>query len=160
MANTTRLKVGNQATPYIRVGAEKDFPEHDSAHTSSLASGLGSSVDFSLHGDSNTTWATAHQVISSTTAAALTTVANGLLVIQIKHSGYKEAAKTNATSATLKIHTNVNDQTRFFSLHANESIILHAPFGTSSDNANNWSLSASDSNGLYAEVITCIEAND
>jgi hypothetical protein len=162
MANTTRLKIGNAATPYIRVEAAKDFPEHDTAHTHALAAGLGSSVDFLLHDDSNTTWATAHQVISVVNANSinLSTVANGLLLIQFKHTGYKEAAKTNSTSATIEIHQNTNDPTRFFGLNPNESIILHAPFGGSSDNANDWALAASDTNGVYVEVITCISADD
>jgi hypothetical protein len=162
MANTTRLKMANQATPYIRVEAQEDFAEHDSAHTASLASGLGSSADFLLHGDSDTTWGTAHQVISVVSANSinLSTVANGLLIIQFKHTGYKEAAKTNATTATIEIHQNTNDPTRFFGLYPNESIILHAPFGGSSDNANDWALAASDTNGVYVEVITCIGTDD
>lgn len=161
MANPTRLKVANQATPYIRIDAVDDFPQHDVAHTASLATGLGSSVDFELHGDSNTTWSSANSVVVSTgSPVSLATSENGLQILQVKHSGYKEVLKTNATDATLQIFMDQTDATRYISLHPNESIIFHGPFGSNSDNANNWALAASDSNGLYAEVITCIGAND
>jgi len=160
MASTTRLKTAQSATPYIRIGAADDYASTDVAHNDPLASGLGSSVDFLLHGDSDTTWATAHQVISTTGLTALTTTANGLLLIQFKHTGYKEATKINKTSATISICQNPNDSTRFFGLQPNESIVLHGPFGTNSDNANNWNLAASDTDGVYVEVITCLGDDD
>ena len=159
MANTTRLKMANQATPYIRVGAEKDFSEHDSAHTASEATGLGSSADFALHGDSNTKWASDNQVISG--AAAALGAGSDLLILQIKHTGYQDAAKTTATADGTVIHIlqDGGDTTRYMSIYPNESIILHAPFGSNSDDASDWAV-LSSTGAIYAEVITCRETDD
>jgi len=160
MANTTRLKMANQATPYIRVGEEKDFAQHDSAHTASQATGLGSSADFALHDDSNTKWASDNHVISGS-SATLPTSGDELLILQIKHTGYQDAAKTTATADGTVIHIlqDGSDTTRYMSIYPNESIILHAPFGTNSDNANDWAV-LSSSGAIYAEVITCRKTND
>lgn len=156
MASTTRLKTSQSSTPYLRIGADEDYSSTDVAHNDSKTTGLGSSVDILLHSDGDTTWDTSNSVVlanaSLTTLAG--TTATPLLLIHIKHSGYKEAAKTNASTGVLKVFMRASDPTSYFTLEAQESITLHG-FGTGSDSSAEWGIATADSAGLYAEVTTC-----
>ena len=156
MASTTRLKTAQSSTPYLRIGAAEDYESTDVAHNDPKTTGLGSSVDIPLHDDGDTTWDTTNSVALAdlnVTALAGTTV-TPLLLIHIKHSGFKEAAKTNISTALLKVYMRVSDTTSFFTLEPNESITLHG-FGSGSDSSAEWGLSAANAVGLYAEVTTC-----
>ena len=158
----TRIKVASVPTPYIRVApsTDEDYASHDIAHSEALSTGLGSSVDFELHGDAKTTWAEIHKTLSSTTPAALTAKA-AIVGIWIKHSGYKESTKLTATNETLRIHLNTAASNQaasfqahsYFSLEPNESIFLHAPFGASLNDSSDIGLASSNTGGLYEEVI-------
>ena len=156
MASTTRLKTSQSSTPYLRIGADEDYASTDVAHNDPNTTGLGSSVDIPLHTDGDTTWDTSNSVVlaDNTLTALDGTNATSLLLIHIKHSGYKEAAKTNSTAAVLKVFMRASDATSYFTLEAQESITLHG-FGSGSDTSDEWGLAAGDSAGLYAEVITC-----
>ena len=169
MAHKTRIKVASAATPYIRVdsgGSGGDYASHDIAHSEALSTGLGSSVDFELHGDGGTTWAEINKTLSSTTPSALT-AKTGICGIWIKHSGYKESTKTTATNETLRIHLNTAasggsasfQSDSYFSLQPNQSILLHAPFGGSLNDSSDFALASSGTGGLFAEVITIQEAD-
>jgi len=156
MASTTRLKTSQSSTPYLRITADEDYASTDVAHTDPKTTGLGSSVDIPLHSDGDTTWDTSNSVALTNlnvTALAGTTSAP-LLLIHIKHSGYKEEAKTNVSTAILKVYMRVSDTNSYFTLEPNESITLHG-FGSGSDSSAEWGLAAANAVGLYAEVTTC-----
>tara|TARA_R110002020_G_scaffold130974_2_gene292854 strand:+ start:3497 stop:3976 length:480 start_codon:yes stop_codon:yes gene_type:complete len=156
MASTTRLKTSQSSTPYLRIGADEDYASTDVAHTDSKTTGLGSSVDIALHTDGDTTWATSQSAVFTNTGSptALGSSYAGLLLLHIKHSGYKEAAKTNSQTAILKIFMDSNDTSKFFTLEANESITLHG-FGSGSDNVSDWAVSVGSNTGVYVEITTC-----
>ena len=166
MANSTRIKVAQAATPYVRVDAgnaggtmpsNADWASHDVPHNDPLTTGLGSSVDIELHNDAATTWSSAPSItLSNANITAFSNSQDGLILVHIKHSGYKESSKTNATNAKLKVFMDSGNAQKYFSLYPNESITLHGPFGTSSDNITNWAVQAGDANGLYVEVVTGI----
>lgn len=167
--NRTRLKVASAATPYVRVAAgdsggtmpdNADWAVHDVAHSDPLTTGLGSSIDFELHSDAATTWSAAPSIaLTDTTVTALPNTQNSLLILHIKHSGYKEATKENATadSTTLRIFMGAasSGTSEYFSLYPNESITLHGPFGANVVNSNLWYVQASAAGGLYVEVVAC-----
>ena len=167
----SRIKVASAVTPYIRVASgvaggdtspsNANYAEHDVPHTEPLTAGLGSSVDFQLHADAATTWSAGPSVaLTDTAITVLPNTQTSLLVIHIKHSGYKEAAKTNVTAdtTTLRVYmgTASISTTEYFSLYPNESITLHGPFGAHVVNSNLWYVQASAAGGLYVEVITGI----
>jgi len=156
MASTTRLKTSQSSTPYLRITADEDYASTDVAHTDPKTTGLGSSVDIPLHTDGDTTWDTTNSVVlaDANLTALAGTNATSLLLIHIKHSGYKEAAKTNASTAVLKVFMRASDAASYFTLEPQESITLHG-FGSGSDTSDEWGLAASDSAGLYVEVTTC-----
>ena len=160
MASKTRLKTAQSSTPYLRITADEDYPSTDVAHTSSLTTGLGSSVDFELHVDGDTSWKTYNSVtLSNTTITALPTSQVSMVLLHIKNTGYKEATKINTTEAVLKIFTKESETTKYFTLVSGESITLHG-FGTGSNNPTDWALAASDSAGLYVEVTVASSSDD
>ena len=162
MASTTRLKTSQSSTPYLRVVAEsdEDYSSTDVAHSSALTTGLGSSVDFELSGDGDTSWSTENSVtLANTSITPLAVSRASMQLLNIKHTGYKESTKTNATSAVLKIFTKAGETTKYFTLTAGESITLHG-FGSGTDNPTDWALAAGDSAGLYVEVTTCLSTDD
>jgi len=162
MAATTRLKTSQSSTPYLRVTPEsdEDYSTTDVAHSSSLTAGLGSSVDFELHADGDTSWSTENSVtLANTSITALTVSRASMSLLNIKHTGFKEATKVNSTEAVLKIFTKESETTKYFTLTAGESITLHG-FGSGTNNPTDWALAAGDSAGLYVEVTTCLTTDD
>ena len=166
MANSTRIKVAQAATPYVRVDAgssggtmpsNADWASHDVPHNDPLTTGLGSSVDIELHNDAATTWSSAPSItLSNANITAFSNSQDGLILVHIKHSGYKESTKETATTAKLKVFMDSSDAQKFFTLYPNESITLHGPFGTASDNITDWAVQSEDDKGLYVEVVTGI----
>tara|TARA_R100000656_G_scaffold124083_1_gene101487 strand:+ start:2945 stop:3466 length:522 start_codon:yes stop_codon:yes gene_type:complete len=169
MANTTRIKVSSAATPYIRVVAvdnDSDYITHDIATNENLSTGLGSSVDVELTGDDATTYRdNCSAVFTSRTAVQLADGAS-VAFIFIKNSGYTSAAKTTATNNLLRVimgghNDTTNAASKFFTLHPNESILFHGPFGDGNDNSNEWYVASSSFAGdgdadVYGEIITCL----
>ena len=160
MASTTRIKTSQSTTPYLRIAADEDYASSDVAHTSALTTGLGSSVDFEVHADGNTSWSTENSVtLSNTNITELAVSRASMVLLSIKNTGFKEAAKTNATTVVVKVFMDKNDVSKYFTLTAGESITLHG-FGTGTDNPTDWALAAGASSGLYVEVTTCLTTND
>lgn len=157
MANSTRMKIGQSATIYHRIGAVggSDVAQHDTATSESLARGLGSSADFELDTDDNITYVENHQLV--TTIDELDAGAGGASTpctafIWIKNSGFSDAAKTTALAATvyLKIHFQ-SSANEYISLFPGESILFHNPGSALSAVNDYWATSSTGT--IYTEVV-------
>ena len=159
----TRMKVASNATIYFRIGASGEAqPAVDVGSKDANHSGLGSSVDLLLKsGDSDQTTVTHNCVVSASETGAISAITgtpsdtaftDGFLFI--KHSGYKEALKTNATTHYLKIGVGsaVADN-KWISLQPQETWLIHSPLGTSTDSTANIFLQSSTDN-IYVEIIS------
>lgn len=155
---STRVKVGTNATVYHRHAAANDAPAADVATNESLASGLGSSGDFEIDSDDDQTWTDESKVATSTGETAMEALASPLL-IWIKHSGYQEAAKTTASTATTKVMIGVGgaEENGFISLYPGQSIVLTAPFGSNIDNLDDFDMLTSASEAVYVEVKAMVD---
>ena len=155
---STRLKVGTSATVYHRHAASNDAPVSDVTTNESLASGLGSSSDFELDSDDNQTWTDESSVAASSGETAMETLSSPLL-LWIKHSGYQDANKTTASTATTKVMIGVGGAAAngFISLYPNQSIVLTAPFGSNIDNLNDFDMITSASEAVYVEVKAMVD---
>jgi len=155
---STRLKVGTNATVYHRHAASNDAPLSDVATNESLASGLGSSSDFELDSDDAQTWTDESSVAAASGETAMETLSSPLL-LWIKHSGYQDAAKTTASTATTKVMIGVGGAAAngFISLYPDQSIVLTAPFGSNIDNLNDFDMITSASEAVYVEVKAMVD---
>ena len=154
---TTRIKASNQATMYHRFAASNDAPQSDVGTNETLASKLGSSGDFELKNDDTVLYTQNNLIvpISGSGEVGLTALASPLL-IHIKHSGFQEAAKTTATAAATTVIIGVGGAAAngFISLYPNESICLHAPFGSGIDNCDDIDMkSSSGSEPVFMEIL-------
>jgi len=155
---STRLKVGTSATVYHRHAASNDAPLSDVATNESLATGLGSSSDFELDSDDAQTWTDESSVAAASGETAMESLASPLL-LWIKHSGYQDAAKTTASTATTKVMIGVGGAAAngFISLYPDQSIVLTAPFGSNIDNLDDFDMITSASEAVYVEVKAMVD---
>ena len=155
---TTRIKVGTSASVYHRHAVSNDAPVSDVYTSESLATGLGSSSDFELLNNDTTTWADISKVASSTGETSMTATASPKL-LWIKHSGYQEATKATASTATtsVMIGVGVAASNGFISLYPNQSIVLTAPFGSNIDNVDDIDMITSASEAVYVEAKVMVD---
>ena len=159
---TTRIKVGTSASVYHRHAVSGDAPVSDVYTSESLATGLGSSSDFELLNNvclnivNETTYIS--KVASSTGETAMTATASPKL-LWIKHSGYQEATKATASTATtsVMIGVGVAASNGFISLYPNQSIVLTAPFGSNIDNVDDIDMITSASEAVYVEAKVMVD---
>jgi hypothetical protein len=155
---STRIKVGTKASVYHRHAASNDAPLSDVSTNESLATGLGSLSDFEIDSDDNQTWTDESSVAAASGETAMEALASPLL-IWIKHSGYQDAAKTTASTATTKVMIGVGGAAAngFISLYPDQSIVLTAPFGSNIDNLNDFDMITSASEAVYVEVKAMVD---
>tara|TARA_R100000008_G_C3570401_1_gene161740 strand:- start:717 stop:1190 length:474 start_codon:yes stop_codon:yes gene_type:complete len=155
---TTRVQVSTNATVYHRHAAANDAPQSDVATSESLASGLGSSSDFQLLNNDTTTWTDESSVAAASGETAMETL-GGVKMVWIKHSGYQDAAKTTASTATttVMIGIGVAADNGFISLYPGQSIVLTSPFGSNIDNLNDLDMITSASEAVYVEVKAMVD---
>ena len=155
---TTRVQTGTSANIYHRHPASDDAPVADVASSEALSTGLGSSADFELDGDSNTTWTDESSVAAASGETAMETLGSPMLV-WIKHSGYQDAAKTTASTATTMLMIGVGGAAAngFISLYPGQSIVLTKPFGSNIDNLNDFDMITSASEAVYVEVRAIVD---
>ena len=134
------------------------MPPYRMYTSESLATGLGSSSDFELLNNDTTTWADISKVASSTGETAMTATASPKL-LWIKHSGYQEATKATASTATtsVMIGVGVAASNGFISLYPNQSIVLTAPFGSNIDNVDDIDMITSASEAVYVEAKVMVD---
>ena len=152
MADTTRIQHSESSTIYHRMEASGDAAIHDTATGAALASGLGSSADFQLSGDSDITVVDQSQLVTTIdeldAGGASTTACTAFC--WIKHSGFSDAAKTTAVTTYLKIHFQ-EVAADSISLYPGQSIMFTLP-GTGLDRIDDyWATSSSGT--IYAEVM-------
>ena len=160
-SSTTRMKIAQHATVYHRIEAAggDDFGNHDVGTTEALARNLGSNTDFEIDcNDANLLFVTGHQIVTNT-RAAFSSAAYCDAFIQIKHTGFQDAAKTIASTSgyTLKLSFS-NTEVINFCLSPGESILLHNP-GSSLDQANNYWAWANVTSGLNGAGETIADEN-
>tara|TARA_R100001082_G_scaffold48288_1_gene25933 strand:- start:198 stop:671 length:474 start_codon:yes stop_codon:yes gene_type:complete len=155
---TTRVKVGTNTSVYHRHAAANDAPQSDVSTSESLATGLGSLSDFQLLNNDTTTWTDESSVAAASGETAMETLASPKL-IWIKHSGYQDAAKTTASTATTTVMIGVGGAAAngFISLYPDQSIALTAPFGSNIDNLNDLDMITSASEAVYVEVKAMVD---
>ena len=155
---STRVKVGTNASVYHRHATANDAPQADVSTNESLATGLGSLSDFEIDSDDNQTWTDESSVAAASGETAMEALASPLL-IWIKHSGYQDAAKTTASTATTKVMIGVGGAAAngFISLYPDQSIILTHPFGSNIDNLNDFDMITSASEAVYVEVKAMVD---
>ena len=155
---STRVKVGTNATVYHRHAAANDAPAADVATNEALASGLGSSGDFEIDSDDNQSWTDESSVAAASGETQMEALGSPLLV-WIKHSGFQDAAKTTASTATTKVMIGVGGAAAngFISLYPNQSIVLTAPFGSGIDNLDDFDMITSASEAVYVEVKAMVD---
>tara|TARA_Y100001973_G_C5051228_1_gene257800 strand:- start:193 stop:663 length:471 start_codon:yes stop_codon:yes gene_type:complete len=154
---TTRIKAANSTQVYHRHAAANDAPSADVSTNEALASGLGSSADFQLDSDDNQTWTDESSVAAATGETAMESLSNPILV-WIKHSGFQDANKTTASTATTTVKIGIGGAATngFISLFPGESIMIHG-FGTNVDNLNDFDMITSASEAVYVEVKAMVD---
>ena len=155
---STRVKVGTKASVYHRHATANDAPSADVATNEALASGLGGSADFEIDTDDNQSWTDESSVASASGETSMENIASPLL-IWIKHSGYQDAAKTTASTATTKLMIGIGGAAAngFISLYPNQSIVLTKPFGSNVGNLNDFDMITSESEAVYVEVKVMVD---
>ena len=155
---TTRVKVGTNASIYHRHAAADDVPQVDVSTNESLATGLGSLSDFQLLSDATTTWTDESSIAAASGETAMETLSSPKL-IWIKHSGYQDASKSTASTATTKVMIGVDGAAAngFISLYPDQSIILSSPFGSNVDNLNDFDMITSAAEAVYVEVKALVD---
>ena len=152
MADTTRMQHGESSTIYHRLDASGDAAIHDTATGAALASGLGSSADFQISGDSDITVVDQSQLVTTIdeldAGGASTTACTAFC--WIKHSGFSDAAKTAVVTTILKIHFE-NSATHYISLYPGQSIMFTVPGGDLDRIDDYWATTSSGT--IYAEVM-------
>ena len=155
---STRVQSGTSATVYHRHAASNDAPLANVVTSEALAAGLGSSADFEIDSDDAQTWTDESSLAAASGETAMETLASPLF-IWIKHSGYQDAAKTTASTATTKVMIGIGGAAAngFISLYPGQSIVLTHPFGTNMDNLNDLDMITSASEAVYVEVKAMVD---
>tara|TARA_R110002020_G_scaffold364371_1_gene576717 strand:- start:219 stop:692 length:474 start_codon:yes stop_codon:yes gene_type:complete len=155
---TTRVKASNHTQVYHRFASSNDAPESDVSTNAAGSTGLGSSADFQIDADDNQTWTDESSVAAASGETAMESLGSPIMV-WIKHSGYQDAAKATASTATTKVMIGVGGAAAngFISLYPDQSILLTFPFGSNVDNLDDFDMITSASEAVYVEVKAAID---
>ena len=154
MAESTRMRTSSSTTAFIRVAESSsgDMAAHDVGTSDAAVSGLGGTGEFEIASSADATYATAH-LVHTTSSAALGS-GNITKFISIKHTGFVDADKTTATDdGTCLVTLGGVDGSTYggFTLVSGEQITLHGLNAEANTLAEIFIICANES--VYVEVV-------